>query len=863
MCVEFIYQKLHGVLRIKRLELFYFCFNRQFPVRAEENGLLCQVALRFMDFGYSGKAFQLLSSSTSSQSLTPTPSGIELCRSSLARLYIATGDLAAAAELMESVAVGKKSGRLSRLLASHNQALLYFEAGSLVEAQSEAMSALSTAATMRDAFSQQERWRVYLFLSKLHLYRGTVKKAEYFAQKGWEESGWLDFKYWLFFLSYYQLNFSESLSSHTVEMDVLTQVKRLIIQHLLSPISLPMETLRVLEEAVLDDPCELSLFKKWQQELSPLLVKSGLWNERPILHFQFPSLLEVEKVARFEAFSRSRSKSLRTIAWNTSLAHLLEICSKQAEEAFQRYPGFVIQAWTFKLATLLSLNERWEEASFVLELAKWTASQRERKWLLHCSGSEGVVVEAGLYKQPCVENFLEQSSLLPENYAVISLAWDSLNKTLWLCRYTTKKRLVVKVKRNRDIEEFKQQFVDILEEGRKVTQDPSLGTTLRGRRQWWQVRTKLDEKLGKLLGEFEWEMLGCLRGLFLLPPYASAMVGDVRARLHAWLCSKLRRPSTVDDLTRGLDDELLASFTLLKEAKMFQDVFYLLKQQMLDQWGLKLGESDADDELAQVFKAGDIPQQGWYVVLIPDATCQVFPWESLSCLRNQPTSRVPGWHFLVERLLSRPPSPRADSLFYVLNPSKDLTNTQAEFEPLLSSSAPGLIQQAPTSAQLELALLSKDVFLYLGHGGGDYPPLLSTPSQSCVLLMGCSSGRFKEAGLFDPSGIAMEYLNLGCPLILANLWDVTDKDIDRLTKRCLTDWGLLPRSPALALEQPSSPRFDDTSPFISSSTTWVSQSQCKSMAAALSDSRSCCTLAFLNGAAPVIYGLPDVFIFDK
>jgi len=47
--------------------------------------------------------------------------------------------------------------------------------------------------------------------------------------------------------------------------------------------------------------------------------------------------------------------------------------------------------------------------------------------------------------------------------------------------------------------------------------------------------------------------------------------------------------------------------------------------------------------------------------------------------------------------------------------------------------------------------------------------------------MGCSSGRLHERGIFEPSGVVTSYLIGGAVAVVGNLWDVTDKDIDRFT----------------------------------------------------------------------------------
>jgi len=57
------------------------------------------------------------------------------------------------------------------------------------------------------------------------------------------------------------------------------------------------------------------------------------------------------------------------------------------------------------------------------------------------------------------------------------------------------------------------------------------------------------------------------------------------------------------------------------------------------------------------------------------------------------------------------------------------------------------------------------VFVYLGHGGGEqYLPrraLARLPRCAGALLMGCSSGRLRAHGAYDPSGTVLAYLLAG------------------------------------------------------------------------------------------------------
>lgn len=71
------------------------------------------------------------------------------------------------------------------------------------------------------------------------------------------------------------------------------------------------------------------------------------------------------------------------------------------------------------------------------------------------------------------------------------------------------------------------------------------------------------------------------------------------------------------------------------------------------------------------------------------------------------------------------------------------------------------------------------------------------------------------------------------PALVANLWDVTDKDIDKFA------WSVFRRTGIAAPEATASA---SPSPV--------------SLTAAVAQSRDVCNLRYLNGAAPVVYGIP-------
>lgn len=54
--------------------------------------------------------------------------------------------------------------------------------------------------------------------------------------------------------------------------------------------------------------------------------------------------------------------------------------------------------------------------------------------------------------------------------------------------------------------------------------------------------------------------------------------------------------------------------------------------------------------------------------------------------------------------------------------------------------------------------------------------------------MGCSSGSLEDLGDFDPSGPILAYVAADSAAVVGNLWTVTDKDLDKVTKSILQGW---------------------------------------------------------------------------
>ncbi|KNE67950.1 hypothetical protein AMAG_13134 [Allomyces macrogynus ATCC 38327] len=329
---------------------------------------------------------------------------------------------------------------------------------------------------------------------------------------------------------------------------------------------------------------------------------------------------------------------------------------------------------------------------------------------------------------------------------------------------------------------------------------------------WWDMRTRQDRDLFSVLTEIDSAWLGGFRGLlhaarhpgagkFLtdLARFVDSAVPPVTARrrqlqvpiivAHAWLALGTTATSAdLDDMT----------YFVLDEASR---AGYPVATTDDDQCGLEFAAVRAFLQSAVTQAASvnvDTPE---HVFLVLDKHLMPIPWEATVALRGVPVSRLFGMEMLDAALARRadPVVMDGTSVYYVVNPAGDLPGTQAVFEPMLRSRPDwhGHLGVPPDSeTDFLTALQAHDLFLYFGHGGGESlcPPkrLLSLPkSVKAAFLMGCSSGKLPAVGDFEPMGTALNYL-LHAPCVVANLWDVTDKDIDRFALAALTSWGLFP-----------------------------------------------------------------------
>nr|XP_008101791.1 PREDICTED: separin [Anolis carolinensis] len=340
---------------------------------------------------------------------------------------------------------------------------------------------------------------------------------------------------------------------------------------------------------------------------------------------------------------------------------------------------------------------------------------------------------------------------------------------------------------------------------------------------WWTGRIALDKRMKALTESLETHILGCWKGA-LLPTCEDPSLVEEAARLQ--MCLK----------ECGCEEVELA---LLKA--MLNGSHLLTPQHV---WSLAQGFNPVQPEKAQNLLQEAVDKLGGrtglasngHVVLVLDKHLQKLPWENIPCLRSHPVTRLPSLHFLLSCSLTKKYRKEAilncgvnsTKTFYILNPHGNLPGTAKLFDEWFQSEPgwTGVVGKTPAPDQVPLALEERDLYIYAGHGAGArfVDSILKMDCRSVALLFGCSSAVLAVQGNLEGTGAVLRFLMAGCPLVLGNLWDVTDRDIDRFMHALLKNW-LKAGSGAPLLQY-------------------------------IIQSRHAPRLKYMIGAAPIAYGLP-------
>ncbi|XP_069043286.1 separin isoform X2 [Lepisosteus oculatus] len=435
-------------------------------------------------------------------------------------------------------------------------------------------------------------------------------------------------------------------------------------------------------------------------------------------------------------------------------------------------------------------------------------------------------LEPGAFPQGHCQRFQEQLQHIPPGVTVCLLSLASVlpserGDTVLLSRLERDAPpLTVRVPTS----QRRRPIGTLLREFEAMQQEQKALSNVTDKAEWWEGRRLLDGRMKALLESMEEQVLSCWRGL-LLPHCQDPEVAKQAACLHQALSECGAQSS--EDLLKAV----LTAAPLLSPSDL-----------RLLAGGLCPTQPDEAQHLLQsavtVLKDRQESQPKGHVVLILDKHLQKLPWESVPCLRARAVTRLPSLHFLLGHCALRELDPRSvlnqgvdpRRTFYVLNPQANLLGTEERFRDWFTSEEgwQGVCGRAPTPEQVQEALSTQDLYVYAGHGAGarflDGSAVLRQDFHAVSLLFGCSSAALAVRGELEGTGIVLNYLMAGCPLVLGNLWDVTDRDIDRFMKTLLQLWLGAGRG---------APLLDH-----------------------MTASRQAPRLKHLIGAAPVVYGLP-------
>ncbi|KDQ13324.1 hypothetical protein BOTBODRAFT_133563 [Botryobasidium botryosum FD-172 SS1] len=408
---------------------------------------------------------------------------------------------------------------------------------------------------------------------------------------------------------------------------------------------------------------------------------------------------------------------------------------------------------------------------------------------------------------------------------------------------------------------------------------------------WWDERKALDKRLQDLVAQIEFCWLGVFKTIFSQPTSSSAQ--DLEA-LRSRLEKVFDRNGIAKDKGQlsqlRLDDSLLECLSSLspkcRDEELEDLAYFILDLYQLHGVPVALSEIDIDqlavdlrtaleEHAAATTQRNPALKADHHLFLVLDRNVQAFPWESIPVLRGQSVSRIPSISFLLDRLqlarqqrglplsLDAPNAPNDPGtsttsvqavdgvivnpkrVHYILNPGGDLKRTEGQFADWLKGMHAvgwdGIVGRAPSEVELTAALNKSDLVLYFGHNGAEQylrgSKVRNLTRCASTMLWGCSSGALRDQGEFDRIGTPYNYMLSGCPSLVANLWDVTDRDIDKFATSVFEKLHLLDRESVGAWREGRPEKG-------------------VSIVAAVAQSREVCKLKYLTGAAPVVYGIP-------
>ncbi|EPQ52368.1 hypothetical protein GLOTRDRAFT_80657 [Gloeophyllum trabeum ATCC 11539] len=491
--------------------------------------------------------------------------------------------------------------------------------------------------------------------------------------------------------------------------------------------------------------------------------------------------------------------------------------------------------------------------------------------------------------RPDVERLsISHVNSLPRNWSIINICIAEDKSVMFVSRRTAGRQptmFCLPLGGRRDVDEEEHLSYDAaIAELRDIIRLSDEGTRQAGavkqsqekaaRVAWWAERNSLDNRLKALLENIEFCWLGGFKTILgPLQAIGAEVLTAFQARLDRIVRHGIKLQEKKYKSQVRLDDSILEWICSLSpqchDEELEDLVYFILDFYQLHGTQVAIAEVDVDQVVVDLrmlledYSSKLKPaQDDEHMFLVVDRNAHEIPWESLPILRGRSVSRIPNSDFLFDRLdyarlrrgsntgeTAKECLDRAivnpSKAYYVLNPSGDLKATEGRFRDWVTDMRKvgwdGIIGRQPSELEFVNALSSKDLLIYFGHGGGEQyirsHRVRHLKRCAATMLWGCSSGTLRDMGDFDPIGTPYNYMLAGCPTLVANLWDVTDRDIDKFSQAVFDELDLTPGG-------------------VQSKKNGRSERQAVSVVKAVAQSRDACKLKYLTGAAPVVYGIP-------
>lgn len=211
------------------------------------------------------------------------------------------------------------------------------------------------------------------------------------------------------------------------------------------------------------------------------------------------------------------------------------------------------------------------------------------------------------------------------------------------------------------------------------------------------------------------------------------------------------------------------------------------------------------------------------IILILEDSISYFPFELVF---DRPAIRI-----LSKDIFTFVSQINIKSAFYLLDPGNNLISTRDcisnyfDGNNIVNGFLKGVVGRSLLDEELK-SLTESELLLYFGHGSGKKYFEFGNSKPKVLFLFGCSSCKLISVKNFKSNGYCLRHFKKR-RIVLGNLWDVTDKDLDKLTIAIINDL------------------FAGVS-----------------IVESIHNNRKICKLKYLNSAALVIYGAFSEIVCD-